>query len=102
MAHPSASWKLSAISTPLLGSCHTIRVSVSQVSHMTFIRRKSDMMACLAVSGIHLPSESSFLVGDDRGDLRIRQQRAGPYDRRQATSTIVSNKFRAQKYVQNR
>lgn len=57
------------------------------------------MMACLAASGIHLPSESSFLVGDGRGDLRIQQQRAGLYVRRQATSTIVSKGFRAQNYV---
>jgi hypothetical protein len=28
MAHPSASWKLKAISTPLPGSCHTLSVSV--------------------------------------------------------------------------
>jgi hypothetical protein len=29
MAHPSASWKLKAISTPLPGSCHTMSVSVA-------------------------------------------------------------------------
>lgn len=31
MAHPSASWKLKAISTPLPGSCHTMSVSVAPV-----------------------------------------------------------------------
>jgi hypothetical protein len=83
-AHPSASWKLRAISTPLLGSCHTIRVSVSQVRHMTSVERILDMLTCLAVSGIHLPFESSFLIKDGRDGLLIRRLRAGLCDRLQA------------------
>lgn len=61
------------MSTPLLGSCHTISVSVSQVRHMTSLMRISDMVTCLAVSGIHLLFEFLFLAEDGRDDPLIQR-----------------------------
>lgn len=61
------------MSTPLLGSCQTISVSVSQVRHMASSMRVSDMVTCLVASGIHLLSEFSFLAEDGRDGLLIQR-----------------------------
>ena len=72
-AHPSDSWKLRAMSTPLLGSVQTMRVSREKIS---LGAANVSVVSYLAAFGIHLPCRFWSPVTFDPVGLPTAQARA--------------------------